>query len=80
MNIHAMLGENGWEVYEGPMGEIDYALVEYGKKLRAQTGDVMVEICITQYGDEKQIHIYSFYKGGFSIQRWVKPKLNKAGY
>lgn len=38
MNIHALLGDSGWEVYEGPMGKIDYQLVEYGKKLQAQAG------------------------------------------
>jgi len=69
MNIRTLLHKLGYDVYEGPIGMIDYDLVSYGHKLAQAVGLPSVEVSIT-FADS--ITFYTFYKEGFSIQRWVK--------
>ena len=71
MNIRPLLLKKGFDVYEGPLGMIDYDIVELGKEMKGRiVGNETFELLIT-FSDD-QVFIYSFYDHGFSIQRWVK--------
>ena len=87
MNIRPLLSEAGYEVYDGPIGNIDYKLIELGEYLKERYADTIaqlegrkegsLELIYCEYTSDEQVWIYTFSSNGFTFQRWVKKKPSK---
>jgi hypothetical protein len=70
MNIRDILAKKGYEECLGPVANIDYTLVEFGKKM-AIMYNTSFEV-MTTFADNEDVFIYTFFKDGFTVQRWIK--------